>query len=61
MSLEEGPWFSLGTPVSSTNKSDRHIITDILLKEVLNAIILNQTPILAMPCMPFGFPGPKNI
>ena len=30
-----------GTPVSSTNKTDRHLITDILLKVALNAI--NQT------------------
>jgi hypothetical protein len=27
-----GRWFSLGTPVSSTNKSDRHDITEILLR-----------------------------
>jgi hypothetical protein len=33
-------WFS-GTPVSSTNKTDRHDITEILLEVVLN--ILNQT------------------
>jgi hypothetical protein len=26
------------TPVSSTNKTDRHIITEILLKEALNTI-----------------------
>ena len=30
--LATGLWFSLGTPVSSTNKSDRHDITEILLK-----------------------------
>jgi hypothetical protein len=34
-------WFSLGTPVSSTNKTDRHDITKILLKVALN--IINQT------------------
>jgi len=33
-----GPWFSPGTPVSSTNKTDRHDITEILLKVVLNTI-----------------------
>jgi hypothetical protein len=27
-----------GTPVSSTNKTDRHLITEILLKVALNAI-----------------------
>jgi hypothetical protein len=27
--LEAGRWFSPGTPVSSTNKTDRHDITEI--------------------------------
>ena len=27
-----GQWFSPGTPVFSTNKTDRHDITEILLK-----------------------------
>jgi hypothetical protein len=31
-----------GTPVSSTNKTDNHDITDILLKVALNTINLNQ-------------------
>jgi hypothetical protein len=31
-------WFSPGTPVSSTNNTDRHDKTEILLKEVLNTI-----------------------
>jgi len=31
-------WFSLGTPVSSTNKMNRHDITKILLKVALNTI-----------------------
>ena len=31
-------WFSLGTPVSSTNKIDRHDITEILLKVALKTI-----------------------
>jgi hypothetical protein len=34
-------WFSPGTPVSSTNKTDRHDIAEILLKVVLNTINLN--------------------
>ena len=34
-------WFSPGTPVSYTNKTDRHGITVILLKVALNTI--NQT------------------
>jgi hypothetical protein len=32
-------WFSAGTPVSSINKTDRHDITEILLKVTLNTII----------------------
>jgi len=31
-------WFSSGTPASSTNKTDRHDITEILLKVTLNTI-----------------------
>jgi len=37
-------WFSQGTPVSSNNKTDRHDITEILLKVALNTI--NQPIIL---------------
>ena len=36
--LATGQWFSLGTPVSSTNKTDRHNIAEILLKVVINTI-----------------------
>jgi hypothetical protein len=39
--LVAGWWFSLGTPVSSTYKTDHHDISEILLKVVLNTI--NQT------------------
>jgi hypothetical protein len=39
--LSTGWWFSLGIPVSSTNKTNHHDITDILLKVALN--IINQT------------------
>jgi hypothetical protein len=35
-------WFSLGTPVSSTNKTDRHDIAEILLKVALNTITLTS-------------------
>ena len=31
-------WFSPGTPISSTNKTDRHDLTEILLKVTLNTI-----------------------
>jgi hypothetical protein len=39
--LATSRWFSPGTPVSSTNKTDRHDITEILLKVALSTI--NQT------------------
>ena len=39
--LVTGRWFSQGTPVSSTNKTDGHNITEILLKVMLTTI--NQT------------------
>jgi hypothetical protein len=41
MWLATGRWFSPGTLVSSTNKTDNHDITEILLKVALNTI--NQT------------------
>jgi hypothetical protein len=36
--LATGQWFSPGPPVSSTNKTDHHDITEILLKVALNTI-----------------------
>ena len=36
--LATARWFSPGPPVSSTNKTDRHNITEILLKVALNTI-----------------------
>jgi hypothetical protein len=41
-----GLWFSSGTPVSSTNKTDHYDITEILLKVALNTI--NQV-VLSQP------------
>ena len=43
---DTGRWFSLGTLVSSTNKTDRHDITEILLKVALNTITLYISRIL---------------
>ena len=40
--LASGRWFSPNTPVSSTNKTDRHNITEILLKVALNTITLTS-------------------
>jgi hypothetical protein len=34
--LAHGRWFSLGTPASSTTKTGRHEIAEILLKVALN-------------------------
>jgi hypothetical protein len=34
--LAHGRWFSSGTPASSTTKTGRHDIAEILLKVVLN-------------------------
>jgi hypothetical protein len=36
--LATGQWFSPGTPISSTNKTDCYDITEILLKVALNTI-----------------------
>ena len=37
------PWFSLGPPVSATNKTDRHDITEILLKVALSIIFFQMS------------------
>ena len=43
--LTAGWWFSTGTPVSFTNKTDLHDIAEILLKMALNTIKQNcQAP-----------------
>jgi len=44
--LATGRWFSPGTPVYSTNKTDCHDITEILLKVVLNTITPSRHEIL---------------
>ena len=41
--LATGQWFSPGTPFFSTNKTDCHDRTEILLKVALNTINLNLT------------------
>ena len=40
--LATGQWFFPGSPVSSTNKTDRHDIAEILLKVALSTIKPNQ-------------------
>ena len=41
--IAAGQWFSLVTPVSSTNKTDHHDLTEILFKVALNNIKPNQS------------------
>jgi hypothetical protein len=43
--LAQGRWFSPGTPASSTTKTGRHDIAEILLKVVLNTKIQTQIQI----------------
>ena len=43
-----GLWFSPCTPVSSTNKTDRHDITGIWLKVALNTITLAPNPLVGI-------------
>ena len=44
-----GRGLSLGTPASSTNKTNRHYITEILLKNLaLNIITLNHTESISL-------------
>jgi hypothetical protein len=40
--LAAGRWFSPGTPGSSTNKTDHHNTTEMLLKMALNTIALTR-------------------
>ena len=48
--LATGRWFSLGTPVSSTNKTNSHDITEILLKVALKSITLLSKLLLYLEC-----------
>ena len=54
-SLSVGRWFSPGTLVSFTNKTDRHDITEILLKVALNTIILTLIPLFVFCFFVFGY------
>jgi hypothetical protein len=49
--LAHGRWFSPGTPASSTTKTGRHDIAEILLKVALNTInqIIKSTGGLLIP------------
>jgi hypothetical protein len=41
--LAQGLWFSPGTPASSTTKTGRHDIAEILLKVALKSILLQNS------------------
>ena len=43
-----GRWFFPGTPVPSTNKTDRHEINEILLKVALNTITIRSGAFIIM-------------
>ena len=46
--LAPGRWFSTGTAISPTNKTDRHDIAEILLKVALNTITLTPSQVCYM-------------
>ena len=50
--LATGQWFSPGIPVSSTNKTDRHDIIEILLKATLSTIKQTNTHIIRTTTWP---------
>ena len=52
--LATGRWFSPGSPVSSTNKTDRHEITEILLKVALRTIKQTNKPFSTIFRLDFG-------
>jgi hypothetical protein len=53
--LLKDQWFSLGSAVSSNNKTDHHDIAEILLKVALNSINLTQTEYLWDGCSKSSF------
>ena len=59
VTCDRGRWISPGTVVSSTNKTDRHDIIEILLKVALNTITLK--PHLWWWCKNFKYSSPSLI
>jgi membrane-anchored protein YejM (alkaline phosphatase superfamily) len=51
----------MGTPVSSTNKTDHHDITEILLKAVLKPHNPNPNPQEYIVCMSYNLLDNSNI
>jgi hypothetical protein len=63
-----GRWFSLSTPVFSTNKTDSHDITEILLKVALNTLNQNSStsanvgkPKLFQDILKIQYPNTNNM
>jgi hypothetical protein len=48
VTCDRSVFFSFGTPVTSTNKTDRHDITEILLKVALDNITLTIPPLFVV-------------
>ena len=59
--LATGLWFSPGPPVSSTNKTDRHDITEILLKVALNTTKQTINQSIKQPIKLDKSPRPHSI
>jgi hypothetical protein len=53
--LAHGRWFSPGTPGSSTTKTSRHDIAEILLKVALNTKKSNHLNYLAFQSLDFKY------
>jgi hypothetical protein len=47
MLLVRGRWFSVGTPASSTTKTGRHDIAEILLKVALQILVQKMALLVA--------------
>ena len=56
--LAAGRWFSQGSPFSFTNKTDRHNITETLLKVALNTLTLYLT--ILECCVKVNFKSQKR-
>jgi len=52
--LAQDPWFSPGTPASSTIKTGRHDIAEILLKVALKHQKINKSN--QNPCLDWEYP-----
>ena len=59
--LATGQWFSPDPPVSSTNKTDPHNITEILLKEALTFYMLSQRFFIPASVFPHDCPWVSDV